>query len=105
MPSSMSSEAVRQIVSDQVASYDTSRDYSVGITKIPRYGLGCWPDVVDASGRTLVVSGNGGKGLYPWVDFTTRTWGIVGVQDERGAQVAVPASQVVEVEARTAVAR
>jgi CubicO group peptidase (beta-lactamase class C family) len=101
----LSSEAVRQIVSDQVGAYDTSHDYSVGITKIPRYGLGCWPDVVDGSGRTLVVSGNGGKGLYPWVDFTTRTWGIVGVQDERGAQVAVPASQVVEVEARTAVAR
>ena len=46
------------------------------------------------------MSGNGGKGFYPWVDFTTRTWGIVGVQDERGAQVAVPASQMVEVEAR-----
>jgi len=51
------------------------------------------------------VSGNGGKGLYPWVDFATQTWGIVGVQDERGAQYAVPASQKVEVEARTAVAR
>jgi CubicO group peptidase (beta-lactamase class C family) len=101
----LSSDAIRQIVSDQVSAYDTSHDYSVGITKIPRYGLGCWPDVVDGSGRTTVVSGNGGKGLYPWVDFTTRTWGIVGVQDERGAQVAVPASQVVEVEARTAVAR
>jgi CubicO group peptidase (beta-lactamase class C family) len=101
----LSSDAIRQIVSNQVAAYDTSHDYSVGITKIPRYGLGCWPDVTDASGRTLVVSGNGGKGLYPWVDFTTRTWGIVGVQDERGAQVAVPASQVVEVEARAAVAR
>jgi CubicO group peptidase (beta-lactamase class C family) len=101
----LSSDAVRQVVSDQVGGYDTSHDYSVGITKIPRYGLGCWPDVVDGTGRTLVVSGNGGKGLYPWVDFTTRTWGIVGVQDERGAQVAVPASQVVEVEARTAVGR
>jgi CubicO group peptidase (beta-lactamase class C family) len=101
----VSSAAIREMVSDQVSAYDTSRDYSVGITKIPRYGLGCWPDVVDASGRTLVVSGNGGKGLYPWVDFTTRTWGIVGVQDERGAHIAVPASQVVEVEARAAVAR
>ena len=51
------------------------------------------------------MSGNGGKGLYPWVDFTTHTWGVVGVQDDRGAQVAVPASQVVAVEARAAVAR
>jgi CubicO group peptidase (beta-lactamase class C family) len=101
----LSATAVAQLVMNQVASYDTSRDYSVGITGIPRYGLGSWPDVVDQSGKTVVVSGNGGKGFYPWVDFATRTWGIVGVQDDRGAQVAVPASQRVEVEARTAVAR
>jgi CubicO group peptidase (beta-lactamase class C family) len=100
----LSSDAVTQMISDQVSRYDTSHDYSVGITGIPRYGLGCWPDVVDESGKTAVVSGNGGKGLYPWVDFTTHTWGVVGVQDERGAQLAVPASQKVEVEARTAVA-
>ncbi len=93
-----------QMVSDQVAAYDTSHDFSVGITKIPRYGLGCWPDVQDPTGTTTVVSGNGGKGFYPWVDFATQTWGIVGVQDERGAEVAVPASQAVEVQARAAVA-
>jgi hypothetical protein len=96
---------VHQMITNQVSGYDTSGDYSVDITKIPRYGLGCWPDVEDETGTTVVVSGNGGMGLYPWVDFSTRTWGIVGVQDERGAQFAVPASQVVEVEARTAVAR
>jgi hypothetical protein len=55
--------------------------------------------------HTAVVSGNGGKGFYPWVDFATQTWGAVGVQDDRGAQLAVPASQRVEVEARAAVAR
>jgi len=43
--------------------------------------------------------------LYPWVDYSTSTWGIIGVQDERGAQLAVPASQKVEVEAREAIAR
>ncbi len=101
----LSSDAVAQMISDQVSHYDTSHDFSVGITGIPRYGLGCWPDVQDQSHQTAVVSGNGGKGFYPWVDLTTRTWGIVGVQDDRGAPVAVPASQVVEVEARTAVAR
>jgi CubicO group peptidase (beta-lactamase class C family) len=101
----LSSDAVQQMVSNQVARYDTSSDYSVGITGIPRYGFGCWTDVQDQAGNTAVVSGNGGMGFYPWVDFTTRTWGIVGVQDERGAQYAVPASQKVEVEARTAVAR
>jgi len=101
----LSADAVHQIVTNQVSDYDTSHDYSVGITQIPRYGLGCWPDVQDQDAKTLVVSGNGGKGFYPWVDFATQTWGIVGVQDDRGAQFAVPASQTVEIEARTAVAR
>jgi len=99
----LSAGSVDEMVRNQVAQYDTSHDYSVGITGIPRYGLGCWPDVVGSDGATEVVSGNGGKGFYPWIDFTSRTWGVVGVQDDRGAEVAVPASQQVEVAARTAV--
>lgn len=101
----LSEESVDQLVGEQTRSYDTTHDFSVGITKIPRYALGCWPDVVNSFGVTDVVSGNGGMGLYPWVDFTTNTWGIVGVQDERGAQLAVPASQRVEIEARETIAR
>ena len=101
----LSVEAVDALISNQVSAYDTTHDFSVGITKIPRYGLGGWPDVVNEFGATVVASGNGGMGLYPWVDFATNTWGIIGVQDERGAQLAVPASQRVEVEARSAVGR
>jgi CubicO group peptidase (beta-lactamase class C family) len=96
----LSAAAVHEITRNQVADYDTTHDYSVGITGIPRYGLGCWIDEQGTGGATRVVSGNGGKGLYPWVDFTTRTWGVVGVQDDRGAEFAVPASQAVELEAR-----
>lgn len=99
----LSEAAVEQLVTDQVAGFDTTHDYSVGITGIPRYCLGCWVDVESAPSVTAVVSGNGGMGYYPWVDYTTRTWGIVGVQDERGAEVAVPASQAVAAEARRAV--
>jgi len=88
-----------EFIRNQVANYDTSRDFSVGITKIPRYALGAWPDVVNGFGETRVISGNGGQGLYPWVDFDSETWGIVGVQDDRGAQLAVPASQVVAISA------
>ena len=98
----LSAESVREMITDQVSNHDTSRDFAVGITRIPRYGLGCWPDVVDFVGGTEVVSGNGGMGFYPWVDTGTRTWGIVGVQDGRGAQVAVPASQEVQRVARSA---
>jgi CubicO group peptidase (beta-lactamase class C family) len=99
----LSDDAVHEMVRNQVAQYDTTHDYSVGITGIPRYGFGCWPDSVSNDGRTEVVSGNGGKGFYPWIDFTSRTWGIVGVQDDRGAEVAVPSSQRVAVDARAAV--
>jgi CubicO group peptidase (beta-lactamase class C family) len=99
----LSEASVDEIVRNQVGAYDTSHDFSVGITRIPRYGLGCWPDVLDGSGTTVVVSGNGGKGFYPWVDFSSNSYGIVGLQDDRGAQYAVPASQKVEIAARTAV--
>ena len=98
----LSEAAVGELISDQVRAYDTSGDFSVGITKIPRYAFGSWPDVVDAYGGTVVISGNGGMGFYPWVDFSTDSYGIIGVQDERGARQAVPASQAVEVEARRA---
>ncbi len=45
----LSADAVTEMISDQVSRYDTSHDYSVGITGIPRYGLGCWPDVLNQS--------------------------------------------------------
>jgi hypothetical protein len=99
----LSAAAVDQIVTNQLDGYDTSHDFAVGITRIPRYGLGCWPDVVATDGATVVVSGNGGKGFYPWVDFRADSYGIVGVQDDRGAQMAVPASQSVEIAARTVI--
>ena len=101
----LSGQAVDALISNQVSAYDTTNDFAVGITKIPRYGLGGWPDVVNEFGGTVVASGNGGMGFYPWVDFATNTWGIIGVQDARGAPVAVPASQKVAVEARNALSR
>jgi hypothetical protein len=61
----LSSSAVREMIMNQVSGYDTSHDYSVGLTQIPRYGLGCWPDLLNDSGATVVVSGNGGEGFYP----------------------------------------
>ncbi|MEZ5142941.1 MAG: serine hydrolase domain-containing protein [Acidimicrobiales bacterium] len=100
----LSETSVAELVRNQVGAYDTSRDYSVGITRIPRYALGAWPDVVDATGATEVVSGNGGKGFYPWIDFGHHAYGVVGVQDDRGAEVAVPASQAVFREVRAAYA-
>jgi hypothetical protein len=41
----------------------------------------------------VIVSGNGGLGYYPWVDRVHANYGIVAVDDERGSETAVPASQ------------
>ena len=88
-------ESVTEIEANQVAGYDTSRDFAVKITRIPTYGLGTWRDVPDADDRTVVVSGNGANGYYPWIDHANHAYGIVAVEDRRGAQTAVPASKVV----------
>lgn len=91
----LSPGAVTEIERNQVAGYDTSRDFAVNITRIPTYGLGTWRDVPDADDNTVVVSGNGANGYYPWIDHANHAYGIVGVEDRRGAQTAVPASKVV----------
>lgn len=91
----LSVASVAELMRNQVANHDLSGDYAVGITKIPRYTLGGWPDVVDGAGTGVIVSGNGGRGYYPWIDRSTGSFGIVAVQDDRGATVAVPASQLV----------
>jgi CubicO group peptidase (beta-lactamase class C family) len=91
----LSPGAVSELTRNQIDGYETAGDEAVGITGIPRYALGAWPDEVDAAGATVVVSGNGGRGFYPWLDRTAGTYGVVGVQDDRGATRAVPASQEV----------
>lgn len=84
-----------EIERNQVVGYDTSRDFAVNITRIPTYGLGTWRDVPDAQDVTVVVSGNGANGYYPWIDHANHAYGIVAVEDRRGAETAVPASKVV----------
>ena len=42
----------------------------------PQYGLGCWIDLADSSGRGLVITSPGASGFLPWMD---REFGIVGV--------------------------
>ena len=101
----LSAESAREIQKDQVVGYDTSRDYAVGITRIPTYGLGTWRDRVDADDRIVVVSGNGARGYYPWIDHEHGAYGVVAVDDQRGAEVAVPASRLVIDEALAATAR
>ena len=69
----------------------------------PATASGAGPTSSAPTAPPQVVSGNGGKGFYPWIDLTSRTWGVLGVQDDRGAELAVPASQQVEVAAARAV--
>jgi CubicO group peptidase (beta-lactamase class C family) len=101
----LSEASVVELQRNQVAGYKTSHDYAVGITRIPTYSLGAWRDVADDGDRTVVISGNGATGFYPWVDHATGTYGIVGVEDQRGAEVAVPASKKVVDTALAAVTR
>lgn len=42
----------------------------------PEYGLGCWIDLADSTGKGVVITSPGGGGFLPWVD---REHGIVGV--------------------------
>jgi CubicO group peptidase (beta-lactamase class C family) len=42
----------------------------------PQYGLGCWIDIADSTGKGVMVTSPGGGGFLPWVD---REHGIVGV--------------------------
>ena len=42
----------------------------------PRYGLGCWIDLADTTGRGIVVTSPGAAGFLPWID---REHGIVGI--------------------------
>jgi CubicO group peptidase (beta-lactamase class C family) len=85
--------SVLEIERDQVRGFDTSQDAAVAITRIPTYGLGVWRDVTDPADGTVIVSGNGGLGFYPWIDRAHDDYGIVGVADDRGPDQAVPASQ------------
>jgi serine-type D-Ala-D-Ala carboxypeptidase/endopeptidase len=85
--------SVLEIERDQVRGFDTSHDAAVAITRIPSYGLGVWRDVTDPADGTVVASGNGGLGFYPWIDRAHADYGIVGVADDRGPDQAVPASQ------------
>jgi CubicO group peptidase (beta-lactamase class C family) len=85
--------SVLEIERDQVRGLDTSSDGAVAITRIPTYGLGVWRDVADPSDATVVVSGNGALGFYPWIDRSHQNYGIVAVVDDRGPEEAVPASQ------------
>jgi CubicO group peptidase (beta-lactamase class C family) len=89
----LSPTSVHELTRNQVGGVDMTGDAAVAVTGIARYALGAWPDEVDDHGATTVVSGNGGRGFYPWLDRATGTWGVVGVQDDRGSTTAVPASQ------------
>ena len=89
----LSAASVAEIERDQVHGLDTSHDPAVAITHIPTYGLGVWRDVTNAADQAQVVSGNGALGFYPWLDLVHQTYGIVAVDDRRGPEVAVPASQ------------
>lgn len=89
----LSRAATAEMVSNQLHAHGGwlgGADITTGITE---YGIGMWLDEVDDQGRSVLISGNASRGYYPWIDFSTATYGIVAVSDPRGAELAVPASQ------------
>jgi CubicO group peptidase (beta-lactamase class C family) len=56
----------------------TANPYSEFKTSPVRYGIGTWRDVVNpATGIALEISSPGAFGTHPWVNFQTKTAGIV----------------------------
>ena len=88
----LSPGSVLEIERDQVQGLDTHADAAVEITRIPTYGLGVWRDVTGPMDTSVVVSGSGALGFYPWIDRAHGNFGVVAVDDERGSDLAVPAS-------------
>jgi len=89
----LSEQSVLEMEKDQVAGIDTRGDSAVRTTGIPTYGLGVWRDVVTADDASVISSGNGAYGFYPWVDRARNAYGLLLVYDTRGSDRAVPTSQ------------
>lgn len=47
----------------------------------PQYGLGCWIDLADSTGRGIVVTSPGAAGFLPWIDREHGVVGIVATRD------------------------
>lgn len=89
----LSKESVRAMEADAVRGIDTSGDDAVHTTGIGTYGLGVWRDVTGADDTSMISSGNGAYGFYPWVDRARNGYGVLLVFDQRGSDRAVPESQ------------
>lgn len=89
----LQASSVRAIEADAVVGFDTSGDGAVRTTGIGTYGLGVWRDVTGVDDSSMISSGNGAYGFYPWVDRARNAYGVLSVFDQRGAERAVPDSQ------------
>lgn len=89
----LQASSVRAMETDAVRGLDTSGDGAVRTTGIGTYGLGVWRDVTGVDDRSMISSGNGAYGFYPWVDRARDAYGVLSVFDQRGAERAVPESQ------------
>jgi CubicO group peptidase (beta-lactamase class C family) len=47
----------------------------------PEYGLGCWIDQADSTGKGIVITSPGGGGFLPWVDREHEIVGVIAVKD------------------------
>ena len=47
----------------------------------PQYGLGCWIDLADSTGKGVVITSPGGGGFMPWIDRQHHIVGVIAVKD------------------------
>ena len=90
---------------NQVANYDTTHDYSVGITSIPRYALGSWVDVETAPSDDDGRERQRWHGLLPVGRLRPARGGSSVVQDDAWRPGRGPGVAGGRLEARTAIAR
>lgn len=81
----LSEHSVDELLRNQEAGHENPDDFAVQITNTPQYGLGMWLDKIGGDGRTIVASGSGSLGFYPWIDRAHDAYGIVEVEDTGGS--------------------
>jgi CubicO group peptidase (beta-lactamase class C family) len=66
----LSAEAVKELITDRTGDrIEVVRATAARRENFPGYGVGCWTEKKDASGKTIVATSPGAFGFFPWIDL------------------------------------